>query len=139
MTEVQLVGKANTGITNADIQRLASLKQLKELAIVGEPFDESALAHLADLPQLTALRLGGPQLTESAIPQFAKLKNLISLDIGETLIVSTKELSKLNELPQLAVADRAAGHAGGQHPAVEAVATESERATQALVAVPGKR
>jgi Leucine-rich repeat (LRR) protein len=101
MTEVQLVGKANTGITNADIQRLASLKQLKELAIVGEPFDESALAHLADLPQLTALQLGGPQLTESAIPQLAKLKNLISLDIGETLIVSTKELSKLNELPNL--------------------------------------
>ncbi len=98
LTRLDLSG---TKVTDAGLQHLKGLKQLRELNLhYAEYLSEDGLAVLKSFPQLEALNLRGTRVTSKVFEHIAPLRNLRDLDLGFTEITDDG-FEALLELPRL--------------------------------------
>lgn len=81
---VRLVSLANQKVSDADLKKLASFKNLESLLLLNSDVTDEQLKELAGLAHLRELYLGGTQVTDEGLKHLAALKNLRYLGLGST-------------------------------------------------------
>lgn len=70
-----------TFFVDDELQKLAELKQLRELSFTGSPLTNAGLVHLSKLTELRTLELGRTKITDAGLEHLANLTRLEKLDL----------------------------------------------------------
>jgi RND family efflux transporter MFP subunit len=94
---------------DAEIDRLASLTDLRELAFASAALTDGVLARLTKLTNLTRLSLDKSSITDSGLVSLVEMRRLTDLDLDSTAITNAglKDLARLKSLSDLTVVPEA--------------------------------
>ena len=87
---------AKTKVTDAGLEHLKGLKQLRALYLWDTHITDAGLKHLKGFKQLQALYLNSTQVTDAGLEHLKGLKQLTILDLGHTQVTDAgvKDLQK---------------------------------------------
>jgi hypothetical protein len=85
---VVTVDLRSTPTTDADLKRLAGLKDLRELQLNDTHVTDAGLKHLAGLPHLRLLYLAGTPVTDAGLQELLPLQELQELNLGSTRLTA---------------------------------------------------
>jgi hypothetical protein len=88
--------------TNAGLEHLKDLTQLRVLSLSGPTVTNAGLEHLDELTQLRELSLSGPKVTDAELQYIEESSRLQELDFDD-IDLTDVELDHLKGLPQLEV------------------------------------
>lgn len=96
--EAQLIwlSLSHTGITDAQMETLSGLRNLRVLYLNGTEVSDEGIAKLSSLTSLRSLSLVGTSVTDASVETFKKLENLTNLFLYQTS-VSRVGIDKLLE------------------------------------------
>ncbi len=104
-------------ITNAGLENLAALTELRELRLSGTNISSAGLRHLGGLTKLETLWLNSTAITDAGLAHLANCKQLKWLDLADTAVtdaglVELRPFAQLRELNLLnaQVGDRGVAH-----------------------------
>ena len=91
--------------SEADLDRLASLKELRTLIFASSALTDDVLARLKGLTKLDALGLEGSSITDAGLTSLLGMTELTYLDLDSTAITDAglKEIAKLKSLNDLSL------------------------------------
>jgi Leucine-rich repeat (LRR) protein len=100
VTRVQLSMRP---VTDADMARLPTFRQLQELQLDGTQITDAGFVHLQGLRQLQELVLAGTQITDAALVHLQELRQLRHIDLSRTKVtdaglVYLQQFSQLQDL-----------------------------------------
>lgn len=79
-------GDRNTRVTDADLQRLAPLTELRELDLWAAPITDAGVAAIVRMSRLERLQLSQTEITDVGLQELAALQNLRQLGIADTQV-----------------------------------------------------
>ncbi len=103
------------GVTDAELKELAPLKDLRKLALQGNPkITGAGLKHLAPLEKLEELDLGRTSVGDAGLKELAPFQELRSLNLWIALVTDAglKDLAPLKELQSLNLSNNHVTDAG---------------------------
>jgi hypothetical protein len=108
---VVIVDLKGTDATDATLEHLAALTQLKSLDLDKTKVTDAGLEHLAGLENLERLHLQCTRVTDAGLKELVRLQQLQELDIAGTRVTSAalKELAGLQQLRILGIDDQQCG------------------------------
>ncbi|MFC5192244.1 c-type cytochrome domain-containing protein [Algoriphagus aquatilis] len=86
--QIHWLSLAQTGLQDADLNRVAEFANLRRLRIENNPITNQGLASISPLTKLEVLNLNGTQITAQGLSQLIPLNNLQSLYLWNTGIPS---------------------------------------------------
>jgi hypothetical protein len=92
-----------TAIRNDDLSRLALLRQLSALSVMGTQISDDGLSHLAGISSLQELNVAGTQINGSGFRHLSGLGKLSTLLCGGCVQITDGSLVHLKSLPQLTI------------------------------------
>jgi hypothetical protein len=106
LTKVLQVNLANTGATDATLERLTNVRTLKYLDLEGTPITDAGLRHVVNLP-LESLDLESTAVSSDGLRHVESLKRLRKLNLAGTDVddEGLEHLRGLNQLQRLVVKD----------------------------------
>lgn len=87
-TDVVVLQMANADVTDATLEHLRGLGELRELDLKDTAITDDGLKVLASLPKLKTLRLRGTKITDAGFAHVAAIETLREIDAQETEIKS---------------------------------------------------
>ena len=94
---------SNQPVSNDDLKRVASFKNLTRLNLEKTAISDEALAYLKDLPNLEQLNLYGTNITDKGLAELAKCSRLKVLYLWQTNITEAGVTQLKKALPKLSV------------------------------------
>ncbi|HEY5311934.1 MAG TPA: SUMF1/EgtB/PvdO family nonheme iron enzyme, partial [Pirellulales bacterium] len=91
----------NKTLTDADLERLGELSDLKELKINGTPIGDAGLAHLAGLVHLRVLYLHSTKITNAGLKHLAGMHEMQRIYFSGARAVGDAGLTILEGMPEL--------------------------------------
>ena len=99
-TNVDAVSLANTRATNAGLEHLKGLTQLRYLSLDGTKVTDPGVEHLRGMTQLQYLSLSGTKVTDAGLRNMKRMPHLRELSLNFTQVTDAG-LENLKGLPQL--------------------------------------
>ena len=100
LKQVRLLLLDSTQVTDAGLEKLKGLKQLEILFLNETKITDAGLVHLKGLKQLKQLSVSGTKITDAGLEHLTGLKQIHTLALGGTMITDAG-LEHLKELDQL--------------------------------------
>jgi len=95
----------NSGLTDADLAQLSSLRQLRRLSLNNNPISDRGLAHLSKLSLLKNLSLDETNITDNGLKSLRACQSLEFLSLYRTRTTSAGVQSLRAALPRLNIID----------------------------------
>jgi serine/threonine protein kinase/Leucine-rich repeat (LRR) protein len=99
LTSLQMYG---SGVTDAEVGRLATMRQLVQLELHAIPAGDLGLEQLKKLPQLNRLTYISPNLTEAGLATLTGFSKLEHLSVAHSQQLGDAAAARLGELKNLA-------------------------------------
>jgi Leucine Rich repeat len=96
---------SNSGLTDADLAQLSSLRQLQRLSLNNNPITDQGLVHLSKLSQLKYLSLDETNITDNGLRSLRACQSLEFLSLYRTRATSAGVQSLRAALPSLNIID----------------------------------
>jgi len=103
LTQLRSLELDGTRVTDAGLERLTGLTRLQELGLDGTLVTGAGLKHIEGLTQLQLLDLGGTRVTDAGLEHLKGLTQLQTLDLSQTevTVAAWKHVKGLTRLRRL--------------------------------------